>query len=238
MGRQWSIRTEETGAERTRLAQRGYVIASHVVLASEVSTVARAIDRVTVRGAGTRTLLERPWCRALVRRLKARLAAAQLLRADAVAVQCTLFDKTPGRNWLVALHQDLSVPVRARVDAPSFGGWSTKESVVFVQPPVEILEQLLAVRVHIDDCGVDNGPLRVVPGTHRAGRLGAAGTAEARADRGEAVCLAKPGDAVLMRPLLLHASSKARVPSRRRVLHIVFGPPSLPDGVAWLHAVR
>ena len=219
----------------SHLSRDGYAISPCLMRPSEVSTVARAIDRVAVRGAGTRNLLDRPWCRALIRRVKSRLA--DWLPANSVAVQCTLFDKTPGRNWLVALHQDLSIPVRARVDAPSFGGWSTKEGAVFVQPPVEVLENLLAVRLHIDDCGMENGPIRVVPGSHRAGRLGASAALEARAARRDVPCLAKRGDAVLMRPLLLHASSKARAPSRRRVLHIVFGPPSLPQGVQWLHAV-
>jgi hypothetical protein len=42
--------------------------------------------------------------------------------------------------------------------------------------------------------------------------------------------------AMLMQPLLLHASSKATGTSRRRVLHFLFGPPALPCGLAWPHA--
>ena len=41
---------------------------------------------------------------------------------------------------------------------------------------------------------------------------------------------------MLMRLLLLHASSKATGASRRRVLHFLFGPPRLPLGLAWAHA--
>ena len=221
----------------TDLDSRGYAIAPRVIEPREISTVSRAIDRLTVRGAGTRNLLDRPWGRALVQRVRNRLASSNVLPLSSVAVQCTLFDKTPSRNWLVALHQDLSIPVRARVNHPSLRAWSTKEGAAFVQPPVTLLERLVAVRLHVDDCGPENGPLKVVPGSHASGRLSTAAAIELRATFGEASCLAKSGDAVLMRPLLLHASSKARAPSRRRVLHIVFGPPTLPHGLEWKHAV-
>jgi hypothetical protein len=225
---------------RTTVAEfddRGYAIAPRIVAPREVSAVARAIDRLALRDAGTRNLLARPWCRALVQRVRARLSGAGVFPSSFVAVQCTLFDKTAGRNWLVALHQDLSIPVRARVDHPSLGAWSRKEGAHFVQPPSEILERLVAVRVHIDDCGTDNGPLRVVPGSHTMGRLGPGAASELRTELGEAPCLAKSGDALLMRPLLLHASSKAQAPTRRRVVHMLFGPPALPHSLEWKHAV-
>jgi hypothetical protein len=171
------------------LKRHGFAIAARLVEPREVATIARAIDRQRLRSAGTRNLLAHPWCRALVQRVRQRLADAGVLPVSAVAVQCTLFDKTAGRNWLVALHQDLSIPVRARVDHPSLGAWSRKEGTQFVQPPIEVLERLVAVRVHIDDCGIENGPL------------------------------------------------KAQTPARRRVLHILFGPPELPHGLEWNHAV-
>jgi len=157
--------------------------------------------------------------------------------ATAVAIQCTLFDKSTTRNWLVALHQDLSVPVRERIVHPDFTGWSGKEGVLFVQPPQAILESLVAVRVHLDDCGPGAGPLRIVPGSHRHGRLSDAEARRLRETQGEFSCLAKIGDALLMRPLLLHASSKATAPSRRRVLHFLFGPAEVPYALRWNNAV-
>ena len=221
----------------TELDTRGYATLPGVIEPREIGTVSRAVDRLTVRGAGTRNLLDRPWCRVFVQRVRNRLASSNVLPVSSVGVQCTLFDKTPSRNWLVALHQDLSIPVRARVDHPSLLAWSTKEGVAFVQPPISFLERLLAVRLHLDDCGPENGPLKVVPSSHTSGRLSASAAIELRATFGEEPCLARSGDAILMRPLLLHASSKAQAPSRRRVLHIVFGPPSLPHGLEWKHAV-
>ena len=219
------------------LEKNGYVVTPNVLTPNESAATARALGRISLRGAGSRNLLSIPWCRAVVQRVRNRLESNGALPASSVAVQCTLFDKTPQRNWLVALHQDLSIPVRTRVSDPLLTIWSKKEGHNFVQPPTEVLERLLAVRVHIDDCGQENGPLRVVPGSHHSGRVSDADARQLRKTHGEVPCVAKSGDALLMRPLVLHASSKALTPKRRRVLHFLFGPQSLPYGLEWQHAV-
>ena len=159
------------------------------------------------------------------------------MSTESVAVQCTLFEKSPERNWLISLHQDLSIPVKEHVPDRNLSGWSAKEGRTFVQPPVGILESLIAIRVHLDDCGPETGALRVVPGSHRFGRLDAAQAAVVRAQHGEIAPVVKRGAVFVMRPLLLHASSKATVPAVRRVLHFVFGPPSLPLGLQWADTV-
>jgi ectoine hydroxylase-related dioxygenase (phytanoyl-CoA dioxygenase family) len=160
-----------------------------------------------------------------------------LLPRDAVAVQCTLFDKSPAKNWLVTLHQDLSIPVSRRVDSPECSGWSEKEGQVYVQPPVSVVEQLVAVRVHIDDCPVESGALRIVPKSHVEGRLNKEQAEALRSQNGETIVPVGRGGALVMRPLLLHASSKATSQNLRRVLHFVFGPPKLPLGLEWRWAV-
>jgi len=220
-----------------RLELDGYAITPGLIAQTEAAIAARALERMNVRSAGTRNLLQRPWCRALIQRVKARLVNQEALPSSYVAVQCTLFDKTPHRNWLVALHQDLSIPVKSRVGHPSFGAWSEKEGELFVQPPIEVLEMLVAARIHVDDCGLENGPLRVVPASHGRGRVSTTVAKQLKLTLGEEPCVVKRGDGILMRPLLLHASSKAVAPSRRRVLHVLFGPATLPHGLEWKHAV-
>jgi ectoine hydroxylase-related dioxygenase (phytanoyl-CoA dioxygenase family) len=106
-----------------------------------------------------------------------------------------------------------------------------------VQPPDGVLQQLLAVRVHIDDCGVENGPLRVVPGSHVHGRIASSSVGRLRDAVGEVPCLVKRGGALLFKPLVLHASSKAVSPRHRRVLHFLFGPSAIGYGLRWQHAV-
>lgn len=186
---------------------------------------------------GRRHLLGEAWCADLASRLRLHPEVAALVPADHVAVQCTCFGKSTATNWLVAIHQDLGIPVRSRIDRPELSGWSTKEGILHVQPPVELLRQLVAIRLHLDACGEDDGPLRVVPGSHRLGRIGPDEISAVREDRGVIDCPAPRGSIMAMRPLLLHASSKARGASRRRVLHYLFGPRSLPYGLQWPHAV-
>jgi ectoine hydroxylase-related dioxygenase (phytanoyl-CoA dioxygenase family) len=168
----------------------------------------------------------------LARKVMGHPDVREVLPERARAVQCTFFEKSAATNWLVPIHQDLSIPVSGRVDHPALSGWSEKEGAVFVQAPDSVLEQMLAVRVHVDDCSLEDGPLRVVPGSHEFGRLEPAQAAQAGRTAGVAIP-ANRGDALLMRPLVLHASSKSSGSSLRRVLHFVFGPESLPYGLSW-----
>jgi hypothetical protein len=225
------VRTERTGTRYEihlqQLAEEGFTTIPNIITAKEIAAISRALAGVAQGRAGTRNLLDRAWCRALASRIKLRLADLHLLPSAADALQCTFFDKTPQRNWLVALHQDLSIPVKAGEAQPIPGACSEKEGQRYIQAPPKVLENLLAVRVHIDDCGLENGALRVVPGSHLLGRLSEEDARQYRNAAGEVACAAQRGDALLMRPLLLHASSKAVTPSRRRVLHFLFAPPEL-----------
>jgi Phytanoyl-CoA dioxygenase (PhyH) len=184
-------------------------------------------------GAGSRRLLDEAWRAHSAGALRGNAKISSLLPRNAVAVQCMLFDKSPVKNWLVALHQDLSIPVKSRVDSPECSGWSEKEGQVYVQPPVAVLEQLVAVRIHLDDCLVESGALRVVPQSHSHGRLSRDRAEELRRQIGEMVVPVARGGALVMRPLTLHSSSKATSLAPRRVLHFVFGPPTLPLGLEW-----
>jgi hypothetical protein len=157
----------------------------------------------------------------------------ETLEGKCFPVRSIFFDKTPEANWLVPWHQDLTVAVKERVELPGYGPWSTKEGIPHVQPPIEILENMVTVRLHLDDCDESNGALRVIPGSHRLGRLSAARIAEVRSQEMAVVCSVQAGDALLMRPLLLHASSQAIAPTHRRVIHLEYASCSLPEGLVW-----
>ncbi len=111
-----------------------------------------------------------------------------------------------------------------------------KDGALFVQPPSTVLENLVALRFHIDECGAEDGALKLVPGSHRLGRVSDADKARLRDELGEVIGAVEKGGAMAMSPLLLHASSKATGGSRRRVLHFMFGPPALPYGLEWPQA--
>jgi ectoine hydroxylase-related dioxygenase (phytanoyl-CoA dioxygenase family) len=93
---------------------------------------------------------------------------------------------------------------------------------------------MVTVRLHLDDCDLKNGALKIVPGSHRHGRLGATDISKLTTTKQPAVCELSKGDALLMRPLLLHASSPAENPRHRRVLHIEYAMKELPNGLKWL----
>jgi len=216
---------------------RGFEVVEPVLEEGECRIVRRHVDSIGLVAAGERNVLAEDWCRSLAQRLRRHFGIARRLPPDAVAVQCSLFAKSPQQNWLVTLHQDLAVPVRERVESAQSRGWSEKDGLLFVQPRLSVLEQLVVVRLHLDDCTAENGALRIVPGSHRFGRLGSQQAQDLRSAGGEVVCAARAGGVLLMRPLLLHASSKSALETPRRILHYVFGPPSLPDGLNWHLAV-
>lgn len=211
----------------------GFAVIPAVLDAAQCDDIAASTAACVADMPGTRSLLIHAWCRALAATLRAHPAVGALIPAEHVAVQCTYFEKSVGRNWLVPIHQDLSIPVRERVEHPALRGWADKEGTLFVQPPAELLETLVAVRVHLDACTENDGPLQFVPGMHVRGRIDAAEASRLRQEGPVVTCAVERGGALVMRPLALHASSKATGTSRRRVLHFVFGPPTLPYGLRW-----
>ena len=139
-----------------------------------------------------------------------------------VPFRATLFDKSTATNWLVAWHQDTALPLRERRDVAGWGPWSVKAGITYARAPVSALCRVVALRLHIDDSTADNGPLRVLPGTHTRGVLSDAELARVAHHVHAVDCVTPAGGLVAMRPLLVHASSKAETDLRRRVLHIEY----------------
>lgn len=219
--------------EAPSLDRSGYIVVPNVVDQDMLRTLDAQVSSVLLQRAGARSLLTHDWCRSLALRVARHPVIAGSLAEEAVAISCTLFDKRAERNWSVGVHQDLSVPVARREDIPGWKGWTRKQGAVFVQPPDDLLSCLLAVRVHLDECTADNGPLRVVPGTHRLGRITEENALQLRDETDETVCVVPAGGALLMRPLLLHSSGKAVSGQPRRVLHFVFAPPRPHGSFSW-----
>ena len=180
-----------------------------------------------------------PELKALLRHPALLDLASQALAAEATPVKSIFFDKIPGKNWKVPRHQDLTIAVREQIDIEGFGPWSKKEGVPHVQPPPEFMTRIVALRIHLDDCNEHCGALRVVPGSHRHGRLSAQQIRELAGENGdnEIICAAKSGDVLAMSPLVIHASSPAQNPSHRRVLHVEYSAIGLPHGLDWYERI-
>lgn len=159
--------------------------------------------------------------------------AARLTSDAARPVRAVMFDKTPEANWSVAWHQDRTLPVAERIEVEGFGPWSTKDGLLHVAPPFEILGRMVTLRVHLDPVDAGNAPLRAALGSHRLGRVPAEDAAARAAEHPVIDCLAEPGDVWAYATPILHASDRAEPPRRRRVLQVDYADFDLPGGLAW-----
>jgi len=249
------------------LADHGFSILEDLFSTAECDRFAARVDAINTRAAGSRCLLDQAWCEDLAVDLRSRLVGRSVEIGTMRAVQCSYFHKTADINWLVAWHQDRSIPVAAKLVSTELTGWSIKEGMTFVHAPDAVLSRMVAVRLHLDPSTPHNGPLRVIPSSHHQGTLAldriqrmctetAAGETPARRGLTRSLgrpdeermqtttgrpaaltCVVSKGGVLLMRPLLVHASSKSLTMEPRRVLHFVFGPPQLPGGLAWRKSV-
>lgn len=179
-----------------------------------------------------RNLLDVPIVRELAVSEPVKQLVTACLGKECFAVRGILFNKTPNSNWKVAWHQDLTIAVRERKDVAAFGPWSVKAGVPSVQPPALVMAKMLDIRLHLDESHENNGPLRVIPSSHKAGCLSAEEVATWK-ERPSVVCTIPRGGAILMRPLLVHASSSCSKPQPRRVIHLEFAADDLPGGLEW-----
>ena len=180
--------------------------------------------------AGSRNLLHDSCCAELALCLKSFAAIAEHLPATAVA-QCTLFDKSLARNWLVALHQDLSIPVRERLTHFDCTGWSEKGG--------RKLCAATALRPRVARSGSNTSrraaarePAHCVWCLARTGTGGSTAKRDIKRQKnGESECFAKRGDraADADRYCYTHRPRQRHLP--RRVLHFLFGPAELPHAL-------
>jgi hypothetical protein len=188
---------------------------------------------------GVRRVLHRqPAMIAVLKETPIPALAHDLCGGEARIVRSILFDKTPETNWLVPWHQDATIALAQRAEVPGFGPWSVKDGEHHCTPPRELLDQLVVIRIHLDACGPENGPLRVVSRSQRDGLVDAA-TVNRLVEQGPvAECCTDVGGVVIMRPHTVHSSPKASQPSRRRVLHLEWTAAQLPPGLTWGEEAR
>lgn len=206
------------------MTQSGHWIEEDILSPSECQALIEELSRSTSkRGrAGQRHLMSNPVVAELARSSHLHQIAQKALGIDAIPYRATLFEKAGYANWLVVWHQDTALPLMAKNNDPAWGPWSVKDGITYAHAPTWALARVIALRVHLDASTSENGPLRVIPGSHLAGVL----TDEEVAQRARTAhfieCLVPLGGVLAMRPLLIHSSSKSRTAAPRRVLHIEY----------------
>ncbi len=220
----------------TEFEKNGFAVIRHIVSPVEIDQLNNAVAaaRSAQNTPGLRNLLKRSTeIKSFASSGVAYQIARTVLGVDPVPVRAILFDKTPETNWYVTWHQDLSIPVRNKVEVEGYGPWSNKDGIVHVQPPASILEKMVSLRIHLDDCSEANGAIKFIAGSHLAGALEPDQIGRWRDDQIPVACSAQRGDVIAMRPLILHSSSASESPEHRRVLHLEYAGTTLPAGMEW-----
>jgi Phytanoyl-CoA dioxygenase (PhyH) len=149
-------------------------------------------------------------------------------------VRAIYFDKNQSNNWRLGWHQDRTIAVKRRLETGGYGPWTVKAGLQHVAPPIEVLEQMLTVRFHLDDVPLDNAPLLVASGSHRLGRI-AEGDIDTVLSRSNIVqCLAARGDIWIYSTPILHASESSKKVGHRRVLQVDYAREPLAGDLEWL----
>jgi len=193
----------------------------------------RALADEHVRGRPGARMAGDDWLTSFLSDGAPSLAALFLTSPAARPVRAVMFDKSPASNWIVAWHQDRTIPVQERREAAGFGPWSLKDGVLHVAPPFEVLSRMVTLRLHLDEVDLDNAPLRVAVGSHRLGPVAATDAAEQARSMEQRICLASIGDIWAYSTPILHASDRASGDRRRRVLQVDYADFDLPGGLQW-----
>jgi ectoine hydroxylase-related dioxygenase (phytanoyl-CoA dioxygenase family) len=225
---------DKSRALHQQVSADGFAILSDVISEREVSDLRAALEQSGLprSRAGMRHAMRNASVAAVARDPRLLSMAQEVLGGGAIPFRATLFDKSPVSNWLVVWHQDTALPLRKRREIPGWGPWSIKDGVNYAHAPASALEQVLALRLHLDDSIAKNGPLRVLPATHTLGVLSDEALHTLSTQISAVDCLVPRGGILAMRPLVVHASSKSQSDTRRRVLHIEYAPAlTIADGI-------
>lgn len=227
--------------KKEKLKEEGFIIVDNVFSLDEVvalNELLSAVDGLNPSFRKTedlfairRFLIEVTGAKKYVLNDELKALVRSFFGEEYFVVKSIYFDKPGSSNWFVSYHQDLTISVNTKTDIPGFGPWTTKQDQFAVQPPLEILENIYTIRIHLDDTDENNGALRVVPGSHKRG-VYRPETIDWDKEK-ETVCRVPAGGIMVMKPLLLHASSRTMNEARRRVIHIEFADRALPAPLEW-----
>jgi|SRR5580700_7270102 ectoine hydroxylase-related dioxygenase (phytanoyl-CoA dioxygenase family) len=226
--------TDKSRSLQERVSIDGFAVIPNVLSESEIAGLQAMLDQSELprSRAGMRHAMRNASVATLARDSRLIAMAREVLGSAGIPFRATLFDKSPASNWLVVWHQDTALPVRERREVPGWGPWSIKDGVIYSHAPAGALEQVLALRLHLDDSVAENGPLRVLPGTHTLGVLSDEALHDLSTQIAAVDCPVRRGGILAMRPLVVHASSKSQSNAPRRVLHIEYAVSSaIADGL-------
>lgn len=217
----------------------GFVLADIELSEGQCDYIATSLPSVADQRGGVRGLLTHPTVLQLIRHKQVAQFLWSLTGRELVAVAARLFDSAATSETTPQWHQDRLVAVRERLDVRGYGPWTTRVGISHVEPPASVLDQMVVLHVYLDRSAADGHALQLLPGSHRAGKLTADAINRLVETQPAVVRTIPKGAFVVMRPLLLHATSVAPAQSQHyRVLHIEFAPPEAITPLQWHSAVQ
>ncbi len=217
------MRFDRDGAQRVRKA----------LSKPELSILRELALKYNDMGAGQRIARDRLLSKFLSNGSAMDKIAKSILGSDVRPVRAILFDKHPKSNWALGWHQDRTIAVRHKINVFGFGPWTKKHGINHVEPPFRYISRMITLRAHLDRCSNDNGPLLIIAGSHRLGRLPITKIPSVAQQGSKFVCLADEGDIWIIASSIIHASDAAEKPKHRRVLHVDYSVDHLPRGLEW-----
>ena len=226
---------------RLEISENGFTTIENIYNAEEIENILWTIEQVDKTSETFRKskdlfairqfLKEVPLTIPLVFNDQLKNVIQQLFGDNYFVVKSIYFDKSETSNWYVSYHQDLTISVENKIEKNGFGPWTVKQNQFAVQPPLDILESIFTVRIHLDETNENNGALKVIPKSHSKNIF--------RPElidwstETENICRVEAGGIMIMKPLLLHSSSRTTNNKKRRVIHIEFSNHELPTDMNW-----
>ncbi|MCW3159825.1 phytanoyl-CoA dioxygenase family protein [Chryseobacterium oryctis] len=223
------------------ILEEGFTIINDVFSVKEIEKISEAIQNIDTSKDTFRKsedlfairqfLKEIPEVKDLIFNENIKKIIGEIFGDKYFVVKSIYFDKPEKSNWYVAYHQDLTISVDKKIELPNFGPWTTKQNQFAVQPPLNILENIFTIRIHLDDTDENNGALKVIPKSHSKG-IYRPETIDWKIEK-EEICNVEKGGIMIMKPLILHGSNRTTNGKRRRVIHIEFSDLELPEQLNW-----
>ncbi|MGV7220730.1 MAG: phytanoyl-CoA dioxygenase family protein [Nitrospinales bacterium] len=215
----------------------GFAVVNNFMADQDINYFKNIFNGFDLNKPGKRNLFRYiPAIKNLAKSIEVRKLVEPVLGEGAVAVRAIYFDKTPEMNWGVSWHQDLTVATKEKFSIEGFSGWTMKSGIQHALAPRYILEQMLTLRIQLDESSSHSGGLNVCHGSQKLGILDASKVRDMVKNFPVRSLSMRAGDALLMRPLLIHSSNKSMA-EHRRVIHIEFAGVSLPNPLEWYEAV-
>lgn len=224
-----------------RLNEDGFTVIDNMYSPAEVENILQMINEADTSKETFRKpsglfairqfLKEVPGTAGIIFSDKIKLLLKSLFGNRFFVVKSIYFDKPPSSNWYVSYHQDLTISVDRKSEIEGFGPWTVKQNQFAVQPPLNVLQNIITLRIHLDDTDENNGALKVIPGSHTKG-ICRPETIDLATEK-EVSCNVLKGGVMLMKTLLLHSSGRTIDDRQRRVIHIEFSNEELPVALNW-----